>query len=83
MNKMSSQKFKYLENEESFYDEIKSIFHHFQGAFNEANKTILEGESPTLKMFNFAGTNFRDGHKNFRFCENYFMIFCLIFISLL
>ena len=65
MSKMSSQKFKYLENEESFYDEIKSIFHHFQRAFNEANKTILEGESPV----NFAGTNFRDGHKNFRFCD--------------
>ena len=53
MNKMTGQKFKYLENEKSFYDEIKSIFHHFSRAFTEANekKFFLEGESPTLKIF--------------------------------
>ena len=27
MAKKSTEKFKYLENEKSFYDEIKSIFH--------------------------------------------------------
>ena len=49
MAKKSTQKFKYLENEESFQDEIKSISHNFKRAFVEANKTIfLEGESPTL-----------------------------------
>ena len=31
MTKMSKEKFKYLENETSFYDEIKIIFHHFKG----------------------------------------------------
>ena len=29
MTKESRQKFKYLENEKTFYTEIKSIFHHF------------------------------------------------------
>ena len=28
-DKNSLQKLKYLENEKSFYDEIKSVFHHF------------------------------------------------------
>ena len=32
--KKSRQKFKYLENEKSFWGEIKSTFHHFQRAFN-------------------------------------------------
>ena len=31
-------KCKYLENEKSFYDEIKSIFHHFQRAFSDTNR---------------------------------------------
>ena len=30
---------KYLENEKSFEDETKNIFHHFQSAFIETNKT--------------------------------------------
>ena len=38
MNKKSRQKFNYLKNEKSFYDEIKSISHHFYSAFIEANK---------------------------------------------
>ena len=29
MNKKLREKVKYLEDEKSFYDEIKSIFHHF------------------------------------------------------
>ena len=49
MPKKSRQKFKYLENEKSFSDEIKSIFDHFWRAIIEANKKKkLEGESPTL-----------------------------------
>ena len=35
---MSRQKFKYLENEKSFEDKIKNIFHHFGRAITEANK---------------------------------------------
>ena len=31
--KIEIQKFKYLENEKSFIDEIKSIFHNFSMAF--------------------------------------------------
>ena len=57
MTKKSRQKCKYLENEMSFQDEIKSIFHHFQKAVNDQIKQIcLEGESPTLiklQTFNF------------------------------
>ena len=43
MPKMSRQKLKYLENEKSFSDEIKSIFHHFGWATNEANKKKIFG----------------------------------------
>ena len=43
MTKKSRQKLKYLENEKSFYDEIKSIFHHFLRAFIETNKTNFFG----------------------------------------
>ena len=51
MPKKSRQKFKYLENEKSFQDEIKSIFYNFLRAIIEANKKgFLEGESPTLKV---------------------------------
>ena len=32
-------KFKYLESEKSFQDEIKSIFYHFKRVFIETNKT--------------------------------------------
>ena len=54
MTKKLRQKFKYLENEKNFYDEIKSIFHHFYKAFIEANKKnfFLEGVSPTLSHHN-------------------------------
>ena len=31
MTKKSRQKFKYIENEKCFEDEIKSVFHHFKG----------------------------------------------------
>ena len=50
MPKKSRQKFKYLENEKSFQDKIKSIFYQFRRAIIEAKKFFLEGESPTLKM---------------------------------
>ena len=48
MNKKSRQILKYLENDKSFYDETKSIFHHFLGASIETKQIFLEGESPTL-----------------------------------
>ena len=51
MTKKSRQKFKYLESEKSFYDETKSIFHHFKRALSDVNKKcFLQGESPTLKV---------------------------------
>ena len=37
------QKFRYLENEKSFYGEIKNISHQFYRTFIEANKTKLFG----------------------------------------
>ena len=42
VTKKSWQKLKYLQNERSFWDEIKSIFHHFYRAFNKAD-TIFFG----------------------------------------
>ena len=38
MTRKSKQKLKYLENEKSFQDEIKRIFHNFLRAFIEANE---------------------------------------------
>ena len=43
MAEKSRQKFKYLENEKRFQDEIKSKFHHFKGVFIEEIKTIFFG----------------------------------------
>ena len=49
MPKKSRQKFKYLENEKSFKDEIKAFFIIFEGlSLKQIKKTLLEGESPTL-----------------------------------
>ena len=51
ITKKSWQKLKYLENEKSFWDGIKSIFHHFKGlSMKQITETFLEGESPTLKV---------------------------------
>ena len=50
MTKKLCQKLKYLENEKSFSDEIKRIFHHRYRALNEAKNTVyLDGESPILR----------------------------------
>ena len=50
MTKKSRQKLKYLENEERFYDKIKSFFIFFLRAFIKTNKAkfFLGGEIPTL-----------------------------------
>ena len=50
MTKKSRQKFKYLENEKSFYGEIKSIFHYFKGL--SVAKNCLRPESASV---NFVG----------------------------
>ena len=39
MTEMPRQRFKYLENEKSFKDETKSVFHHFERVFIKVNKT--------------------------------------------
>ena len=43
LTKSQEKKFKYLEKDKSFYDEIKSILDHFLRAFIEANKGIFFG----------------------------------------
>ena len=49
MTKKLGEKFKYLVNEKSFYDEIKSIFNIFKGlSLKQIKEFCLEGESPTL-----------------------------------
>ena len=50
--KKSRQKFKYLENEKSFYNEIKSIFHQFWRAVIETNKKFFFG----MRQFDFKTT---------------------------
>ena len=51
MAKKSWQKRKYLDNEKSFKDGIKSVFHHFKGlSVKQITQTFLKGESPTLKQ---------------------------------
>ena len=64
MSKKSRQKFKYFENEKSFYDEIKSIF--------------LEGESATLKLLHVLYSDFDAPlkHKN----KTYLTVFPLRFV---
>ena len=48
MTKKSRQKFKDLENEKSFKDEIKSIFRHFKEiSLRQMQYFLLEGETPT------------------------------------
>ena len=70
MTEESRQKFKYLQNEKSLQDKIKSIFHHFKSTLNDANKTNFLGRwefdfkcySFLLKIFgensNFNELNF-------------------------
>ena len=48
MPKKSIQKFKYLENEKSFEDNIKDIFYNFWRAIIEANNFFLKADGPTL-----------------------------------
>ena len=51
MAKKSLQKRKYLDNEKSFKDGIKSVFHNFKGlSVKQITQTFLKGESPTLKQ---------------------------------
>ena len=54
MTKKLRQKIKYLENEKSFQDEIKSIFHHFWRAFIQTNKTIFLREWESDFKFKYA-----------------------------
>ena len=68
MTKKSRQKLKYLENEKTFWGDIKSIFHHFQRAFN--CQKLSQAWQCTFKwMINFGCSkfkricNFGSGHK--------------------
>ena len=46
MNKNSRQNLKYLENEKSFWDKIKNIYHNFKGP--SVAKNFLRPESAPL-----------------------------------
>ena len=47
--KKSRQKFKCLENEKRFEDEVKNIFHYFKKvSLKQTKQFFLTGESPTL-----------------------------------
>ena len=56
MTEKSRQKVKYIENEKSFQDEIKSISRPFERVFilakiiKKKKQIFLEGESPTFKV---------------------------------
>ena len=62
MTKKTWQKRKYLENEKSFLDEIKTNFHHFWRALNEANNNFFgRWESEFKYVFDekeIVGSNF-------------------------
>ena len=54
MPKKSRQKFKYIENEKSFQDKIKSIFYQFRRAIIEAKKIFFgrwESDFKNVKSF--------------------------------
>ena len=53
MAKKSLRKRRYLENEKSFWDEIKSLFIIFKELSVKQITFFLEGESPTLKYCNY------------------------------
>ena len=69
MPKKSTQKFKYLENEESFSDEIKSIFLSFLLDLIKANK----------KTFFSEGSDFENLHRNNKNIMSVFSSLLLIF----
>ena len=56
MTKKSRQKFKYLENEKSFKDEI-SIFQHFWRAIIKAKKQKKSFESKSLTLAYIVGSS--------------------------
>ena len=61
MTKNSRQKFKYLENEKSFWGEIKSILHHFKRVF--IAKNCQTWESTFTKFFDDKGRSVKHGRK--------------------
>ena len=56
MGKKSRQKFKYLENEKSFQDEIKTFFFNFEGL--SVAKNCLRPETAPSKGRHFSITRF-------------------------
>ena len=60
MTKKSRQKFKYRENEESFYDEIKNIFIIFKGLSLKQTKRIWKVKVRIERFKNLVGC--RLGH---------------------
>ena len=64
MTKSSRQKSKYIENEKSFYGEIKSIFHHLK-AFQSPQivsylRVCLENGTPSRIFSNFSNSRFSE-----------------------
>ena len=53
MIKMSRQKSKYLENEKSFWGQIKSIFHNFKG-FSVAEKGVGPESAPLRRIMSLT-----------------------------
>ena len=51
--KMETQKFKYLENEKCFLDEIKNIFQFLKGYHFVKNKNLLKNSWATKKIFHY------------------------------
>ena len=62
MTKKSRQKSKYYENEKSFCDEIKSVFHHFKRVFIEANKKNFVSKVRVLLSYHFYHFRFTCKH---------------------
>ena len=51
MKKKSREKNKYLENENSFYDEIKPFLSFLEGFHRSKSNIFLEGESKSLYLY--------------------------------
>ena len=59
MTKKPQQKLKYLENEKSFQDQIKSISIIFKGlSMKQITQFFWEGEGPTLRISSVNATKF-------------------------
>ena len=80
ITKKSSQKCKYLKNKKSFWNEIKDIFHQFNRAFSEVNKSNFSGRWESDFNWSVSFVVFpKKAKESARGVNSYLFNFCLYF----